>query len=205
MLTLSMVDIDKDDYGEPKPHFLIKRAAGVGGDWLVQDRGNMRIRPEGESRWMDEREFNALRGITHNIRRLVNESAYPALEAAGRASAYTALGLEIPPYLKDLLSQADLMGNFDNIAKERARLEVMRGVYPHDSAYSASLAQYNQGFYIPKTRILPLGDNRDNSRDGRSFGPVMASKILGKGSIIYWPGDFRFRRFAALERFGFFK
>jgi signal peptidase I len=205
MLTLSMVDIDKDENGEPKAHFLIKRAAGVGGDWLIQDRGNMRIRPAGESRWTDEREFNALKGITHNISRLMVESAYPALEAAGRAAAYRDLGLEVPPSLRSLASQAGSIRLPDLIAHEKARLEILRGAYPHESGYSASLARHNQGIYVPETRILPMGDNRDNSRDGRSFGAVMKSKILGKGSVIYWPGDFGSRRFAALERFGFFK
>ncbi|MDR3168059.1 MAG: S26 family signal peptidase [Treponema sp.] len=35
--------------------------------------------------------------------------------------------------------------------------------------------------------MFPLGDNRDNSRDGRYFNPIRVAKILGKGSIIYWP------------------
>jgi len=75
MLTLSFVDIDKDEKGEPKAHFLIKRAAGMGGDRFVQERGNMRFRPAGESRWVDERDFSAGRGRTHKISRLMNESA----------------------------------------------------------------------------------------------------------------------------------
>ncbi|MDR2136438.1 MAG: S26 family signal peptidase [Treponema sp.] len=40
---------------------------------------------------------------------------------------------------------------------------------------------------MPEGRIFPLGDNRDNSRDGRSFGPVRISKVMGRGAIIYWP------------------
>ena len=31
MVTLSIVDIDKDEYGQPKHHFLIKRAIGMPG------------------------------------------------------------------------------------------------------------------------------------------------------------------------------
>jgi signal peptidase I len=93
----------------------------------------------------------------------------------------------------------------DYLAHDKARLEVLRGAYPHESRYSILLAQHRQGRFVPETRILPLGDNRDNSRDGRYFGPVMNSKILGRGSIIYWPGDFSSRRFSALARFGFIR
>ena len=205
MLTLSMVDIDRDENGEPKAHFLIKRAVGVGGDWFIADRGNMRLRPAGESRWIDEKDFCALKGMKHNVSRLMDESAYPALEAAGRAAAYNDLGLGIPLSLQSIAYRAASINYPDLIAHEKARLEVLRGAYPHDARYSMVLARHNRGIYVPEARILPLGDNRDNSRDGRYFGPVKRSKILGRGSIIYWPGDFRRRRFDALPRFGFIR
>ena len=205
MLTLSLVDIDKDEKGEPKAHFLIKRAIGMSGDWLVQNRGNMSLRPAGEDRWFGENEFGAVLGVAHNVSRLMPESAYIALEAAGKASGYADLGLEPPSSLGRLQSQAASIRYPDYIAHEKARLEVLRGAYPHESRYSVLLARHNQGFYVPESRILPLGDNRDNSRDGRYFGPVRNSKILGRGSVIYWPGDFRIRSFAALSRFGFIK
>ena len=205
MLTLSIVDIDRDEKGEPKAHFLIKRAAGVGGDWFLSERGNMRLRPAGEGRWYDEKEFNALRGLTHNISRLMDENSYPALEAAGRAAGYRDLQLQVPPYLQPFVQAASSIRYPDYIAHEKSRLEVIRGAYPHESRYSFLLARHNQGIFVPESRVLPLGDNRDNSRDGRYFGPVRSSRILGKGSIIYWPGDMAARRFQALSRFGPFK
>ena len=205
MLTLSFVDIDRDEKGEPKAHFLIKRAAGMGGDRFVQERGNMRFRPAGESRWVEEKEFTAGRGMTHNISRLMSESAYPGLEAAGRAEGYRDLGLPVPPYLRELSSSLASVRYPDYLAHEKARLEFLRGARPHESRYSVLLARHNQGIFVPESRILPLGDNRDNSRDGRYFGPVKSSKILGRGSLIYWPGDFAARRFASLERFGSIK
>ena len=205
MLTLSMVDIDRDENGEPKAHFLIKRAAGAGGDWFIQERGNMRLRPAGESRWIDETEYLALRGMTHNVSRLMDESAYPALEAAGRAAGYRDLGLEVPLSLQAIASGASSIRYPDFLAHEKARLEVLRGAYPHEDRYSVLLARHNQGIYVPESRILPLGDNRDNSRDGRYFGPVLSSKILGKALINYWPGDLKTRSFGALQRFGSIK
>ena len=205
MLTLTMVDIDRDENGEPKAHFLIKRAVGTGGDRFIQERGNMRVRPAGESRWQSEVEFFAAKNMSHNISRLMEESEYPALEAAGEAAAFRDLGFQVPSVLMNRASAASQISYPDYIAHEKSRLELLRGAYPQEKRYSVLLARHNQGWYVPESRILPLGDNRDNSRDGRYFGPVMSSKILGKGSIIYWPGDFKFRRFAALERFGSIK
>jgi signal peptidase I len=205
MVTLSFVDIDRDENGEPKAHFLIKRAVGMGGDRFVQERGNLRIRPAGDDRWIDETEFNAQRGFSHKLSRLMDEASYPALEAAGRDAAYNDLGLSVSLSLALQSSNAGSIRFPDYLAHEKARLEVLRGAFPQESRYSILLARHNQGYYVPESRMLPLGDNRDNSRDGRYFGPVKVSKILGKGSMIHWPGDFAFRRFASFERMGFIK
>ena len=202
MLTLSFVDIDKDEQGQPKAHFLIKRAVGMGGDWFKTDGGNLRLRPAGESRWIDEDEFRSLRGMTHNISRLLNENDYSGIKATGVAAAYTDMGLPIPSSVMSRAMGSSSLMFSDSFAYNIARLETLRGAFPHESRYTNFLTRLSQGWYVPETRILPLGDNRDNSRDGRYFGPVKSSKILGRASIIYWPGDFVARRFEALERLG---
>ena len=205
MLTLSLVDIDKDELGQPKAHFLIKRAVGMGGDWFKTERGNLRLRPAGESRWIDEKDFHSLRGMTHNISRLLEENDYPGFEYAGIASGYADLGLPIPPQLRSRAMESSSHMFPDSFAYNKSRLELLSGAYPFESRYKNNLARLSQGWYVPETRLLPLGDNRDNSRDGRFFGPVRSSKILGRASIIYWPGDFMRRRFGALERLGFIR
>jgi signal peptidase I len=72
-------------------------------------------------------------------------------------------------------------------ATEEARLELFRSAFPQDQRYRSRLARQKLGWYVPEGYIFPLGDNRDNSRDGRYFGPVRKSRVLGKGAFIFWP------------------
>ncbi|MDR0448018.1 MAG: signal peptidase I [Treponema sp.] len=185
MLTLSLVDIDRDKAGNPRVHFLIKRAAGMEGDLIESRRGELYFRFAGEDRWKSEREYLVERNYVHNLSRLVKEDNYPVLEAMGKVEAYFDLGLSPPP---DLMEKAGSY-NFqygDYFAKAVVRYAFIRGAHPHDNRYR-SLAIRQRGWYVPEGRILPLGDNRDNSHDGRFFGTVKVSKILGWGAFKYWP------------------
>lgn len=40
---------------------------------------------------------------------------------------------------------------------------------------------------IPEGEFLCLGDNRSHSRDGREFGPIKRSLIVGRAFFKYWP------------------
>ncbi|MDR0495050.1 MAG: signal peptidase I [Treponema sp.] len=187
MLTISLVDIDRDELGQPRAHFLIKRAAGTSGDRFIMENGEMKIRFAGEDRWVNERDFNAARGWKHRISRLMEAENYTALEAAGKAAAWQDMGLPAPERIYNAAQPASLIRYPDFLAHEKARLEALRGAMPHERRYAALLARHSLGWYIPEGRIFPLGDNRDNSRDGRYFGPVRLSKVLGKGGLIHWP------------------
>jgi len=190
MLTLSLVDIDRDEKGEQRVHFLIKRAVGQAGDrFLTEKNGEIKICFAGEDRWIDEREYNKAMGRNHRLSRLMTEDQYPAVIAAGQTVAWLEKGLTISDELAEQALKTRTMENFDFLAYERARLETLRKIYPQDKRYAVEAAKRRLGWYVPKGRILPLGDNRDASRDGRYFGPVKISRILGKGMIIYWPGN----------------
>jgi signal peptidase I len=187
MLTFSLVDIDRDELGRPKAHFLIKRAVGMGGDRLAMEKGEMRFLFSGEDRWVNERDYQAAQGWQHRISRLMDTDRYPALEAAGAMAAYADIGLPVPAAVQDASAGLGDIQYPDQMAYKQARMETLRGLLPQDERYRMLLARYRLGWYVPEGRVLPMGDNRDNSNDGRSFGPVRESKILGGGAFIYWP------------------
>jgi signal peptidase I len=188
MLTISLVDIDRDEEGNPRAHFLIKRAVGMGGDHFTIERGEMKVRFAGEDRWTDERTFAAQNGWNHRIGRLITQEQYPILEMAGKAAAWQELGLPAPEHLQITEAELNRVRHFDRLAYEKNRMEILRGAMPHNRRYAAfSARHYTLGWYVPEGRILPMGDNRDNSQDGRYFGPVRLSKVLGKGAVIFWP------------------
>jgi signal peptidase I len=187
MLTLTLIDIDREDNGEPRVHFLIKRAAGQAGDRFVLENGNMRILFSGEKDWVGEQDYISARGWNHNITRIMKQEQYPSLSAAGQVSALMDLGMTVPDDLLVAASDARNLSAPDFIAHEKARLETLRKIIPNEKRYSTLLARHRLGWYISEGRIFPLGDNRDNSRDGRWFGPVRISRVLGSGMIVYWP------------------
>ena len=58
---------------------------------------------------------------------------------------------------------------------------------PTDMEARSTWAKYDIGVYVPEGHVLPLGDNRDNSQDGRYFGPVSADDINGRVVFRIWP------------------
>jgi signal peptidase I len=187
MLTLSIIDIDRDELGDPKVHFLIKRAVGSGGDRIKIENGEVKYLFPGEDRWVNERDYNKARGWDHNISRLMLQNQYPELIAAGKAAGWADLQHSVPEKLLAMSADAVTIRFRDQMVHEMARHETLRKAMPYNKRYSELLAQERLGIFVPEGRILPMGDNRDNSRDGRSFGPVRTDKVLGKGLVIYWP------------------
>jgi len=45
------------------------------------------------------------------------------------------------------------------------------------------------GYRIPDGRLFMMGDNRNNSRDSRVWGPLTPDRVVGRAFILYWSTD----------------
>lgn len=67
--------------------------------------------------------------------------------------------------------------------------ELLEESYLASDLYTSSgnfLAE-GQEFTVPTGQYIVMGDNRPNSSDSRSWGPITKSEISGKAWLIYWP------------------
>jgi signal peptidase I len=187
MLTLSMVDIDRDEQGRPRAHFLIKRAVGSEGDQLRLRFGEIEIQPQGSARWYQEDEFKEYTGKEYPVRRILDRADYATFALAGRASALRDAGLSITESERDALSEVSQMDFIDPFALEESRTATLYKINPAAERHRRRYNSLENGYYVPRGRIFPMGDNRDNSRDARYFGSVTKEKVLGRAMFIYWP------------------
>jgi len=180
MATITLVDIDLDEQGQPRVHYLIKRAIAVGGDTVRVENGEVRFLFRGTNTWISEREYQGLSGFTYPLRRMVAESDYPSILDAGVKAAWIDMGLtdttSLPSY-----------NPYDELAFNRMRLFELSSAYPQDARIVAEDRKIHAGWFIPEGRLFPMGDNRDNSKDARWFGAVSLNKVLGHALFIYWP------------------
>ncbi|WP_455381732.1 signal peptidase I [Salinispira pacifica] len=187
MLTLSLVDIDRKAQGEPRAHFLIKRAVGVGGDRLRVEDGSMSFKPAGEANWMTEADFKKLAGLTYTTRRLLSPADYQVIHKAGRAEGIQEAGLPLTSEEQNSLTQLSSIPYADSLQLDKDRLATLLAISPQDRRFAARYEFYVMGWWVPPDRVFPMGDNRDNSRDARYFGPVGLDHVLGKAMFRYWP------------------
>ena len=177
MLTLSLVDIDKEwnpqtRQMEPGKHFLIKRAVGAGGDRIKTADGRILIAPRGSNRFLEEESVGGFPSKSWKIRREISDESY--------RSESLALFDEMIESGRGSYRPSDY-----ETVKTAAMVRLMRDPLSADAAGSA--VRHHLGCYVPEGYKLPLGDNRDNSLDGRWFGPVKDRNIIGRAGFIYFP------------------
>lgn len=190
MGTLTLVNIDKNPDGTPAERLYVKRAVGMGGDVVEFKDGNVIITPAGTATAVAEDSFRDSNELSKGPGRLIEPNLYPSLKAAAALTTYQEHGMNPPSYYTSKYSE--IAGTkydykFDLYEFERARLKTERNFDPSDMTVLSEYSHYDNGIYIPSDYVLPLGDNRDNSRDGRYFGPVREDRINGQVVGRFWP------------------
>lgn len=190
MGTLTLVNIDKNADGTPAERLYVKRAVGLGGDVVEFRNGNVMITPAGTAEAVEEDLFRASNDLSTGPNRSISDDLYPALKSAGAMTAYQEHGLSVPSYHTSnysKISGTQYDYKFDLYEFERARLKTETLLDPSDMTMRSEYGHYDNGIYVPSDYVLPLGDNRDNSRDGRYFGPVREDRINGQVVARFWP------------------
>ena len=190
MGTLSLVNIDKNEDGTPAERLYVKRAAGLGGDNIYFNNGNVYIKAAGTGEWVDEVKFRSDNFLSTGPNRSVDQSLYPGLKAYARITAYNETGIPIPSALiEDFQSvqNSEYSYLFDYYEYSREYSAAKASINPESLLARSDNAVYRTGIYVPEGYVLPLGDNRDNSQDGRYFGPVDEKKVNGRVVARFWP------------------
>lgn len=61
--------------------------------------------------------------------------------------------------------------------------------YALQEPYLDDKTRYTGTWYVPEGTLFVLGDNRNNSSDSHSWGPVPLENIIGKAVFVYWPPE----------------
>lgn len=189
MGTLSLVNIDVDEEGNPRERLYVKRAAAMSGDVVRFFEGNVDIKPAGTDAFRSESSFRADNGLSSGPNRLVDPDIYDGLKAYAALIGYQEKGLTSAPQhlLTSYQKVKDYTGPGDEYQVNASKFRTQHLLDPSDFSVRSSYGRYRQGIYVPAHHVLPLGDNRDNSLDGRYFGPVDTDKVNGRVIARFWP------------------
>jgi signal peptidase I len=208
MMTFSFIDLDRDENGQPAKHFLIKRVPSVSGDRLRVVKGELNIMPAGENEWIPEEKLKAMTGLTYNLNtRFFKQDDYNKFQDAGTGLALRECHLGLSGNQETRVNEYYDVIEDDNgyvywkikkysdmIFIQKIRNKTLSAIRPHVANSKKEWLKLELGRYIPDGYIFPMGDNRDNSRDARYFGPVNTKKVLGKSLFRFWP----FNRFGGI-------
>jgi signal peptidase I len=192
MVTFSLVDIDRDSNGNPKHHFLIKRAIGIGGDRLRVRDGDVELRTPGETGWKSEAVFQKELGLAYPVARTIPAEDYIHFRNFSIEATRTRAGLPADPLLSkdtEYVNSGYLKAGkpYDEFYVNMWNAGTTWAMDPSDQNDRADWTMRQNGWLIASDSIFPMGDNRDDSRDARYFGQVRVGKVLGRALFRYWP------------------
>lgn len=192
MSTFSLVNIDVDVDGNPRQRLFVKRTVGLPGDTVKFVNGDAFLKLSGMDFFIKEDLFRKEAGLQQEPTRLLDSNLYRGISAWGSIAAYAGRGINsslIPQYL--LIPYYSIIKQYAKIPDEyqgnSSMYHMERLLDPSNFVSRSNAGRYEQGIYVPKNHILPLGDNRDNSYDGRYFGSINTSEINGRVTARFWP------------------
>jgi len=191
MITFSLVNIDVDEQGNMREKLLVKRCAGEAGDTFTFVNGNAYIKAAGTGEFVLESDFREQNGLVTAPHRSIEQETYTGYNAMGRINGLSQAGVSTSNMPKDLVSAykaIDTEASFTDLYEYNKQTAIGQTMAdPFDMQARSTAAKYTTGVYVPEGHVLPLGDNRDNSQDGRYFGPVSADDVNGKVVFRVWP------------------
>lgn len=81
-----------------------------------------------------------------------------------------------------------VIGTPDDHVKIENGMVYVNGVLLNEP-YIAAQPAYQNEWTIPDNTIFVLGDNRNNSSDSHTWGPVPIEYVIGKALFVYWPPE----------------
>ena len=190
MATFSLINIDVDEDGNMRERLYVKRAAAMGGDRVTFHEGTAAIRGLGQQEATADPQFREQNGLSLAPHQSLDNTLYPGMRAYGSLLAYQERGLgnKAPSYLLQAYQKvASYQGIIDYYQVSNSKAHTEHQFTPYDLQKRSVGATYDVGIYVPHGYVLPLGDNRDNSHDGRYFGHVPTSSIIGRVLFKFWP------------------
>lgn len=188
MVTLSLVNIDRDEDGTPRAQLYVKRNIALGGDRVFLRDGSIYVQPPGFIDKVAESDFRITAGAVYEDKRLLSSADYRlfTLNARKQALEYAGLSLshEDQLELQSIRTSPHLVDYYQYAADYYYE---MLTLFPDQQSLRSEFYRYVNGFHVPEGYVFPIGDNRDNSIDGRYFGPVPIDTVLGKARVIFWP------------------